>query len=146
MREFGDFALGTTSYLPMDNEMIYRDMRTGEVKQTNLYDAAQNIGSMATLMNTYTWDHGLSWKAVMKYDHSTGSCVYQTPMSLDQNEAKINYLFEAADGSMQPYTGDYVQIRMSFRNRGFINSFMFTTALSKTKPHNPSRLGVNVWY
>ena len=77
VREFGDFALGTTSYLPMDNEMIYRDMRTGEVKQTNLYDAAQNIGSMATLMNTYTWDNGLSWKAVMKYDHSTGSCVYQ---------------------------------------------------------------------
>ena len=37
-----------------------------------------------------------------------GSLVYQTPMSLDQNEAGINYLYEAVDGSMQPYTGEYV--------------------------------------
>lgn len=33
VREFGDFSLGTTSYLPMDNEMVYRDMRTGELKR-----------------------------------------------------------------------------------------------------------------
>lgn len=33
VKEFGDFALGTTSYLPMDNEMAYRDMRTGELKR-----------------------------------------------------------------------------------------------------------------
>ena len=51
VKEFGQFALGTTSYLPMDNEMMYRDMRTGEVKKTNLYDAVQNKGSEFTLMN-----------------------------------------------------------------------------------------------
>ena len=112
VREFGDFALGTTSYLPVDNEMVYRDMRTGEIKKTNLYDATQNRGSEFTLMNNYTWDNGLNWKTVMKYDHALGSLVYQTPMSLDQNEAGINYLYEAADGSMKPYTGEYVQSRM----------------------------------
>ena len=131
VREFGDFALGTTSYLPVDNEMVYRDMRTGELKKTNLYDASQNRGSEFTLMNNYTWDNGLNWKTVMKYDHSLGSLVYQTPMSLDQNEAGINYLYEAVDGSMQPYTGEYVQSRMSCLNRGFIDSFMFTTELSR---------------
>ena len=80
VKEFGDFALGTTSYLPMDNEMVYRDMRTGELKKTNLYDAVQNKGSEFVLMNDYKWDNGLAWKVVMKYDHATGSCVYQTPI------------------------------------------------------------------
>lgn len=146
VREFGDFALGTTSYLPVDNEMVYRDMRTGELKKTNLYDASQNRGSEFTLMNNYTWDNGLNWKTVMKYDHSLGSLVYQTPMSLDQNEAGINYLYEAVDGSMQPYIGEYVQSRMSCLNRGFIDSFMFTTELSRKVNNSTWRLGLNEWY
>lgn len=146
VREFGDFALGTTSYLPVDNEMVYRDMRTGELKKTNLYDASQNRGSEFTLMNNYTWDNGLNWKTVMKYDHSLGSLVYQTPMSLDQNEAGINYLYEAVDGSMQPYTGEYVQSRMSCLNRGFIDSFMFTTELSRKVNNSTWRLGLNEWF
>ena len=146
VKEFGKFALGTTSYLPMDNEMMYRDMRTGEVKKTNLYDAVQNKGSEFTLMNSYTWDNGLNWRTIMKYDHSTGSCVYQTPMSLDQNEAGINYLYETADGSMKPYTGEYVQSRMSCLNRGFIDSFMFTTELSRHTGNSTWRLGLNEWY
>ncbi len=146
VREFGDFALGTTSYLPVDNEMVYRDMRTGELKKTNLYDASQNRGSEFTLMNNYSWDNGLNWKTVMKYDHSLGSLVYQTPMSLDQNEAGINYLYEAVDGSMQPYTGEYVQSRMSCLNRGFIDSFMFTTELSRKVNNSTWRLGLNEWY
>ena len=146
VREFGDFALGTTSYLPVDNEMVYRDMRTGELKKTNLYDASQNRGSEFTLMNNYSWDNGLIWKTVMKYDHSLGSLVYQTPMSLDQNEAGINYLYEAVDGSMQPYTGEYVQSRMSCLNRGFIDSFMFTTELSRKVNNSTWRLGLNEWY
>ena len=146
VREFGDFSLGTTSYLPVDNEMIYRDIRTGELKKTSLYDAVQNKGSEFTLMNNYTWDNGLNWKAIMKYDHSTGSCVYQTPMSLDKNEAGINYMYEDADGGMKPYTGEYVQSRMSCLNRGFIDSFMFTTELSRSVGNSTWRLGVNEWY
>ena len=146
VREFGNFSLGTTSYLPVDNEMIYRDMHTGELKKTSLYDAVQNKGSEFTLMNNYTWDNGLNWKTIMKYDHSTGSCVYQTPMSLDKNEAGINYMYEDADGGMKPYTGEYVQSRMSCLNRGFIDSFMFTTELSRSVGNSTWRLGVNEWY
>lgn len=97
-------------------------------------------------MNNYTWDNGLNWKTIMKYDHSTGSCVYQTPMSLDKNEAGINYMYEDADGGMKPYTGEYVQSRMSCLNRGFIDSFMFTTELSRSVGNSTWRLGVNEWY
>ena len=146
VKELGDFSLGTTSYLPVDNEMVYCDMRTGELKKTNLYDAVQNKGSEFVLMNNYTWDNGLNWKTVMKYDHSMGSCVYQTPMSLDQNEAGINYQYETPEGKMEDYTGEYVQSRMSCLNRGFIDSFMFTTELSRKAGNSTWRLGLNEWY
>lgn len=144
--EFGKFALGTTSYLPVDNEMVYRDMRTGEMRKTNLYDATQNLGSEVSVMNKYKWDNGLQWNTIMKYEHSTGSCVYQTPMSLDKNSAGIEYTYEAADGSMQPYTGEYVQSRMSCLNRGYIDSFMFTTELSRKLNNGTWRVGINEWY
>ena len=62
MKEYGGFRLGTTSYLPKDNTMTYRDMRTGELKQTTLYDAIANRSSEVSLMNTYKWDNGLTWK------------------------------------------------------------------------------------
>lgn len=147
VREFGDFSLGTTSYLPMDNEMVYRDIRTGELKKTNLYDAVQNKGSEFTLMNNYKWDNGLAWKVIMKYDHATGSCVYQTPMELSKRaNSSINYQYEAADGSMRNYEGEYVQSRMSCLNRGFIDEFMFTTELSRNLPNGTWRLGLNEWY
>lgn len=147
VKEFGKFALGTTSYLPVDNEMVYRDMRTGELKKTNLYDAAQNKGSEFVLMNDYKWDNGLAWKVVMKYDHAMGSCVYQTPMELSQRtNSSINYQYEAADGSMQPYDGEYVQSRMSCLNRGFIDELMFTTELSRKLSNGTWRLGLNEWY
>ena len=38
VKEFGDFKLGTTSYLPVDANITYRDMRTGTLRQTSLYD------------------------------------------------------------------------------------------------------------
>lgn len=62
VKEFGDFKLGTTSFLPVDNDMVYRDMRTGQLKTTNLYDATQNIGSEFTLMNNYRWDRCIKWR------------------------------------------------------------------------------------
>lgn len=146
VRELGAFALGTTSYLPVDNEMIYRDMKTGELKKTSLYDAVQNKGSEVSLMNNYNWDNGLSWKVIMKYDHSTGACVYQTPMELSQRTNAINYQYEGEDGRMQAYNGEYVQSRMSCLNRGFIDEFMFTTELSRKLSNGTWRLGLNEWY
>lgn len=147
VKEFGGFALGTTSYLPVDNEMMYRDMRTGELQKTTLYDAVQNKGSEWLLMNNYKWDNGLAWKVMMKYDHATGSCVYQTPMELKRRtDSSIAYQYEAADGSMMPYQGEYVQSRMSCLNRGFIDEFMFTTELSRKLSNGTWRLGLNEWY
>ncbi len=149
VREYGKFKLGTTSYLPTDNNMTYRDMRTGELKQTTLYDAALNRSSEVMLSNTYKWDNGLTWKATARYDHARGACVYQTPMSLisltGSDANTYNYVYRDIDGQTKSYNGEYVQTRMSCLNSGIIDEFLFTSELSKKLRTSTLRLGLNEW-
>ena len=150
VKEFGKFKLGTTSYLPTDNNITYRDMRTGELKQTTLYDAAENRSNEIWLMNNYRFNNGLNWKTVLRYDHSRGACVYQTPMQLidlkSADASAYNYLYQDALGQAQPYTGQYVQTRMSCLNAGTIDEVLFTSELSKRFATSTLRVGLNEWY
>ena len=79
VKEFGKFRLGTTSYLPTDGDITYRDMRTGELRQTTFYDAAKNYSNEIFLSNRYKWDNGLIWTFTTRYDHARGALVYHPP-------------------------------------------------------------------
>ena len=148
VKEYGAFKLGTTSYLPVDADITYRDIRTGELRSISLYDAIENRNSSISLMNNFDFGNGLKWKAIAKYDHAHGALVYQTPMSLLQvkNNPTYNYLYRGLDGAMLPYDGEYVQTRMSCLNAGDIDEFLFTSELSKKFNTSTLRLGLNEWY
>lgn len=148
VKEYGDFKLGTTSYLSTDNNMTYRDMRTGELKETTLYDASLNKSSEISIMNNYKWDNGLSWKIIGRYDHARGAMVYQTPMSLIdvKGNSDYNYVYTGLDNQTKAYTGQYVQTRMSCLNSGDIDEWMFTSELSKKFSTSTLRIGVNEWH
>lgn len=151
VKEYGKFKLGTTSYLPTENTMTYRNMRTGQLEQTTLYDACLNRSSELSLMNKYRFDNGLEWKVVARYDHSRGAMVYQTPMAIidlksQENQAAYNYQFTDIDGKQKAYEGQYVQTRMSCLNAGTIDEFLFTSELSKQWRNSTLRLGLNEWF
>ncbi len=148
VKEYGDFKLGTTSYLPTNGNMVYRDMRTGELKQTSLYDAIENRTNAVTLMNNYDFGNGLSWKVIGRYDHDRGALVYQTPMSIlsVKGNNAYNYKVQNLNGHFINYTGDYIQTRMSCLNSGTIDELMFTSELSKKFNTSTLRIGVNEWY
>lgn len=148
MKEYGKFKLGTTSYLPVDNNMTYVDMKTGKVCSTDLYDAIENRSSELSLMNTYSWDNGLTWKIVGRYDHAHGALVYQTPMSLlpTKDNSAYSYVYQDAAGAMQRYNGEYVQTRMSCLNAGDIDEILLTSELSKRWATSTLRFGVNEWW
>lgn len=97
VKEFGKFKLGTTSYLPKDGTITYRDMRTGELKQTSFYDYNENRSSEFTLLNNLRFGEGFNWKTSLRYDHARGAVVYQTPMRLidtkDENASAYNYMY-----------------------------------------------------
>ena len=149
VKEYGKFKLGTTSYLPTDGNIVYRDMKTGELKETSMYDAIANRSSEFSLMNNYNWDNGLSWKIAIRYDHAHGALVFQTPMSLIKvkNDPAYQYVMPSINGGTTPYTnGDYVQSRMSCLNSGDINEFLLTSELQKKNTTSTLRLGFNEWY
>lgn len=148
VKEYGKFKLGTTSYLPVDNNMTYVDMKTGKVCSTDLYDAIENRSSELSLMNTYSWDNGLTWKIVGRYDHAHGALVYQTPMSLlpTKDNSAYSYVYQDAAGAMQRYNGEYVQTRMSCLNAGDIDEILLTSELSKRWATSTLRFGVNEWW
>ena len=151
VKEYGKFKLGTTSYLPTENTMTYRNMRTGELEQTTLYDACLNKSSELTLMNKYHWDNGLDWMVMARYDHSRGAMVYQTPMALvdlksQDNEGLYDYKYRGLDGKVNSYDGQYVQSRMSCLNAGTIDECLFTSELTKKFSRSTLRLGINEWF
>ena len=45
VKEIPGFGLGTSSYLPNVSDMVYMDMRTGEMKKISLYDATASKGN-----------------------------------------------------------------------------------------------------
>ena len=147
VKEYGKFKLGTTSYLPVDANMTYMDMRTGEIKETSLYDAEGNRSSQFFLSNKYRWDNGLTWNISARYDHAHGALVYQSPMSLMNvkgNQA-YNYMLINPEGKHEKYTGEYVQSRMSCLNSGDIDEFLLTSELIKKFSTSTLRIGVNEW-
>ena len=146
VQQLGDFKLGTQSYLPVDSEIVYRDMRTGELSTISLYDASENVSNNITLVNKYNYDNGVTWNTSLKYGKSLGAVVYQSPMSLQKYNGAIPYTYQADNGTMQPYTGEYVQSRMSCINRGNIDELMLTTEISKKWDNSTLRIGVNEWY
>lgn len=145
VKEIPGFSLGTSSYLPNVGTIPYMDIRTGEMKVTNLYDATASRGNQLTLLHKYRWDNGLEWKVNMKYDHALGSYLYQTPMDMKKQDASAGYRLKQADRTYEPYSG-YVQSRMSCFNRGNIDEFFFTTELSRQTANRTWRVGLNEWY
>lgn len=145
VKEIPGFSLGTSSYLPNVSDIIYMDMRTGEVKKTSLYDATASRGNQWTILHRYKWDNGMEWKVNMKYDHAQGSYLYQTPMSIVEKTATDGYSIKEQDGSLTPYAG-HVQSRMSCFNRGKIDELFFTTELSRKYRNMTWRVGLNEWY
>ena len=151
VKEYGNFKLGTTSYLPTNSMMTYRNMRTGQLEETSLYDATENRSSEFTLMNDYTFKNGLNWKTNLRYGHSRGACVYQTPMELinvqdGDAKSKYQYMYRDNSGNVKAYDGNYVQTRMSCLNSGTINELLLTSELSKDFKTSKLRAGVNEWF
>ena len=125
--------------------MVYMDMRSGELKKTNLYDASLNKGNQISLHHSYKWDNGMKWIVNAKYDHALGSYVYQTPMAIAQKTAADGYFLKDVKGDLQPYEG-YVQSRMSCLNRGNIDEAFLTSELSREYTNGIWRIGLNQWH
>lgn len=145
VRQFGGFKLGTTSYLPTDQSIAYRDMRTGELKETLFEDMIENHGDAFILMNNYRWDSGLSLRTLAKYAHSRGAFVYQTPITITSGVPAGTYQYRSAEGLLESHAGGYIQSRMACLNSGTMDELILTSELTKELDRSTIRIGLNEW-
>ena len=139
VKEYDDFKLGTSSYVPEDGQIYYLDMRDNKYKSKWMNDAALNKSNQVSLLSDFNLDGGYKLTVDAKFLSSMASMLYQSPMGLSKSsDYTIMNTNTAYDG--------YVQTRMSCFNRGDFNNLLFTSELSRTLDKHEWRVGVNEWY
>lgn len=139
VKEYNGFKLGTASYVPVDGQIYYLDMRDNEYKTKWMNDAALNKSNQISLISDFNFDGGYKLNVDAKYLSSMASMLYQTPMGLSESSA-YRYM-----DTGEAYSG-YVQNRMSCFNRGDFNNLLFTAELNRAVGAHQWRVGLNEWY
>lgn len=139
VKEYNDFKLGTSSYVPVDGQIYYLDMRDNKYKTRWMNDAALNKSNQVSVISDFNFDGGYKLNVDAKYLSSMASMLYQTPMGLSESSA-YRYM-----DSGEAYSG-YVQNRMSCFNRGDFNNLLFTAELNRSIGKHQWRVGLNEWY
>ncbi len=135
------FKLGTDSYSPIDGKMQYMDIKTGQIKETYLQDAAQNISNEYAILGKYKFDNGMNFKLSAKYSYSNAAIVYEPGASITKADATSGYTYTDTGAS---YIG-YVQNRNSMLDFGKVKDFMMMAELTQKKGNHNLRLGMNEW-
>jgi hypothetical protein len=136
------FRLGTDCYSPIDGKMKYMDIKTGEIKEQSLQDAATNVSDEIGLLGNYKFDGGMNLKWSAKYSYSDAAIVYEPGLSIKKVSAADGYTYS---DNGQAYSG-YVQNRLSMIDFGKVKDYMMMAELSKQIKHHGLRLGMNEWY
>lgn len=148
--EYDGFKLGTTSYTSADGRMAYRDMLTGEIKETNLNDYSLNKANDVSLLFNYKFDNGNKFFLNAKYTDALGSIVYQTPMGIEETaiveQSLDRSFFIAGTNGSERFKGKYIQQRTSNLNRGNTNEFFLKSELNGKANTHGWRIGLNELY
>ena len=136
------FTLGTDCYSPIDGKMKYMDIKTGQIKETSLQDAAQNVSNEVGLLGKYKFDDGTNLKVSAKYSYSDAAIVFQPGLSIKKVTAADGYTYS---DTHEAYSG-YIQNRMSMIDFGKIHDAMMMAELSKQVKNHNVRLGINEWF
>lgn len=140
--EMPGFKLGTDCYSPIDGKMKYMNIKTGEVKETTLQDAALNVSNEVGLLGKYKFNDGTNLKFSAKYSYSDAAIVFQPGLSIKKVTAADGYTYSETH---EAYSG-YVQNRMSMIDFGKIHDAMMMAELNKQVKKHSLRLGVNEWF
>jgi hypothetical protein len=119
--ELPGMPLGTTNISPVDGTVAYKDMLTGEMKNTTYKDAAKTQVNQAMATFNYKYDNGLKLKVNAMYSNSDAGLVLNLPTSIItaanvQSSAAI-YTYP---GTTNTYTGDVLN-RLALLDRAKIN-------------------------
>ena len=137
--ELDNFKMGRDSYLPVDGMMTYRDVRTGELRNENLYDITESRTHTVMGLLDHTLNNGSTLSLKAKYSYADNGGTDQLTMGI-VNGTNLNY----ADGK-GTYTGK-VQRRLSQINLSEVSDALFIAELNKKTDNHAWAFGVNELY
>lgn len=144
--ELDGFSLGTSSYVPINQNFMYRDMKTGEVKNTTINDWNKSKAHEVAVL--FKWDLGNAWKLDTKAKYTWADANYadfggSSIMNVKDGkvEGNTNTYY---DQSGNPYTGLMDGRRIWFHTAR-ANSFLMTSELLKNFGLHNLKIGLNEW-
>lgn len=153
--EVPNFDLGTSSYLPENGVIKYRDLITGIEYTTNFRDGMTNCANDITLMGNYKFDNDIKLNYSGKYAHANikftdvgGFTITDILNGVEQNadgtpntgNAKMYY---NTDGQM--FSGKK-QGGAAYFHTGKTDEILFTAELMRKYLNHTWRVGLNEWY
>lgn len=148
VKEIEGFPLGTTSYLPENGTISYRDMLTGKEKSTNFRNGLGNKAHDVGLSFNYLFDNGLDLKMNARYSDArvqstdvNGTTITQIT---DGNEMESSNTYTYYKDGL-PFTGKR-QGSIAYLHLGQVQNLLFTTELRKQWGNHQFLLGMNEWW
>lgn len=137
--EVKGFRMGRDSYLPVDGQMQYRDVRTGELVTDNMYDITKTKTHEATALFDYDLGNAMALALKAKFSTSSGHSGDQLTMGVYE-DADATY----ADTG-EKFHGN-IQRRLSQINAFTVTDAMFIAELTKNTRQHKWTFGFNELY
>lgn len=147
VKEVDGFALGTSSYLPVDGKIAYRDLVSGNVYDTNFRDGMENHANDFGLSLKYLFANRWKLDANLRYS-------YADVLSTDVNGTTITDIVNGKEqGGDNPatyylngelFTGKR-QGSVAYFHTAKVQNYLLTIDLNKKWNKHDFKMGLNEW-
>ncbi len=144
--ELDGFSLGTSSYVPIDQTFMYRDIKTGEVKTTTINDWNKSKAHEVAVL--FKWNLGRAWNLDAKAKYTWADANYadfggSSIMNVKDGKVEGNTnTYYDKNGNL--YTGQMEGRRIWFHGAK-AKSFLMTSELLKNFGLHNLKIGINEW-
>lgn len=155
VKEVPNFDLGTSSYLPEDGVMKYRDLLSGKEYTTNFRDGMTSFANDVTLLGNYKFNNTLKLNCSGKYAHANikftdvgGFTITDILNGIEQNadgtpNTGNTKMYYDTDGQL--FSGKK-QGGAAYFHIGKTDEILFTGELTGRLQDHKWRIGLNEWY
>lgn len=147
VKEVEGFALGTSSYLPVDGKIAYRDLMTGKEYNSNFRDGMGNHANDIGVSLKYVLPNHWKLNANARYSYAD---VKSTTVGTTTITDVVNGREAGTDNSNIYYLNGELftgkrQGSMSYYHEATVQNYLFTADLSKKWNGHDFKAGINEW-
>lgn len=147
VKEVDGFALGTSSYLPVDGKIAYRDLMTGKEYDSNFRDGMGNHANDFGISLKYGFAN--HWKLNVNARYSYAD-VKATTVGTTTITDVVNGKENGTDNSNIYYLNGNLftgkrQGSVSYYHEATVQNYLFTADLSKNWNGHDFKVGINEW-